>query len=260
MKKFYFKLLILAFVFSVFFISDVKSQTKNIKIMYFNVPPLIFVDETTGKLSGATYDFLETYISKELDVKFIWDQSATAVPRQLLTLENSSDSASAVLVYSKEREGKVTFTAEPYINTVSAIAVLKSNKLNKVNSVEDIVNLKIGFGQGVFMSPFMKDKRLKFDLISTGSFIEPSFKKLIINRIDAVYAPNKLELLYQIHKLKLEDQVKLLELPEKRTPNHIAFSKNSGDIAQKYNQAFNKLDGKNLYKKILSKYIDTSNL
>jgi ABC-type amino acid transport substrate-binding protein len=248
------------FIFSVLFISDIRSEVKEIKIMYFNVPPLIIVDENTGKLSGSTYDLIENYISKELGVKFIWDKSATTIPRQISILENSSDYSSALLVYSEERAKKVAFTTTPYIISKSSIAVLKSNKINVVNTVEDILNLQIGYGQGVYKSAFMSDSRIKYDYVSDANFAEISLKKMISNRIDAAYSPNKLLLLYQIRKLHLEDKVKLIDLPDKQAAQFVVFSKNAGDIVKRYNQVASKIDLQNIYKKILSKYIDVSKL
>ena len=61
-------------------------------------------------------------------------------------------------------------------------------------------------------------------------------------------------------KFNVEDKIKIVHLPEKMR-TYTAFSKKSGkDLAERYDRAFEKVDGKEAFKAILSKYIDIDRL
>jgi len=232
-----------------------------IRIAYFNVPPHMIFDSTNKKLErSAVYDLIENYIAPKMGVKFEWQQSPSNIPRQLSSLTSETIDASALLVYSPERAKEYIFTREPYIHSNSAIAVLKTNPLQSVMKVEDILGLTIGYAAKTFISPFMRDKRIKLDLISSPTFNRHNFKKLLAGRIDGVYAPDKAGLLMVIKEMSIEDKVRVITLPEKPVNFHIVFSKKNKEMAERFNKAFDELNGRKLYLELLSKYLDISKL
>jgi ABC-type amino acid transport substrate-binding protein len=97
--------------------------------------------------------------------------------------------------------------------------------LNEINDIDDLVNLRIGYAKGGFLTPLMNNKILKFDLISTSGYHLTNIKRLNLGRIDAVFAPGSLSLIFNIQKLNLGDRIKLLELPDVKTSYYIIFSK-----------------------------------
>ena len=56
------------------------------------------------------------------------------------------------------------------------------------------------------------------------------------------------------------NEFKIIDLPEKPTPVHVAFPKGLKSLYDKFDQAFERLDGQQLYLKLLSRYIDISKL
>ena len=273
------KILCFLFIFCILFLSFKKTSSNNneqvnlnakinneisdnnsIKIAYFNVDPHVYLDEKTGEIKGAVYEMIEKHISKEMGIKFIWDKEPTNVPRQLKILETEKNYASAVLILTPDRQKKYNFTEKPYFLSQSAIAVLKNNKLNKISKIDDIIEMKIGYAQKNVITPFMKDERLNFDLLSDPNYQVLNYEKLLNNRLDAVYLPDKAALLALASRMNIENKIKVINLPENPSPFYIVFSKGSEDILEKYNKAFNKLNGQKLYLNILKKYLDTSKL
>ena len=225
-------------------------------MMYFNVPPFIICDERTGAVTGATYDFVQNVVAPALGVTFVWEKEPTAVPRQLLTLERLDNYASALLVYSPERAARVKFTDHPYYEASSVIAVLRTSRIKKVSRVEDILGLTIGYGDGLYVGPFMKDKRIRFDSVSSADFVGISLRKMMLGRIDAAYAPNAEHLSYAVRKLGIAEKIRIIDLPSEWTGLSLAFSKSSGDIAQRYNRVFSEKYIKETFTRILKKYSD----
>lgn len=247
---------ITAFVvfFNLFYADGVTAQVKEIKMQFMNTPPHIFIDPKTNKASGVIYDLLENYIAKEMNVKFEWGNAATNVPRQLVRLE-SDDYVSAILVYTPERAKKFEFSSKPYYKTTPVIAVLKENKLQKVSTASDLYGLTIGYAQNTTLTSFMKDERIKFDLVGAPNFNEINIRKAMAKRIDAVYAPDYNGILYSIKMQNLEKEFKLIILPDTQANFHVVFPKKLKEMADKYNAAFDKVDGQKVYLQIIKKYI-----
>lgn len=233
---------------------------KEVKIGFFNVPPHLYLDEKTGQMKGAAYELLENHLAPAMKVKFVWDTKPTTIPRQVALLETNVEYASALLIYSPERARKLIFPDVLYASGKTALALLKSNKLEKITKVEDITGLTLGYANNAVISPFVKNEKIKLDLISASNFNEINFKKMLAKRIDAVYAPDKASLLFIMKQMNLEDQIKVLDLPEKPALYSAVFSQSLKDVADRYNKAIKELDGQQLYNKLLDKYIDTSKL
>ncbi len=237
-----------------------QANNNSIKIAFFIAEPHIYLDEKKEKLTGAVYELLEKYIGPEMGIKFIWDKEPTNVPRQLIILETNNNYAAAVLIPTPDRQKKYNFSEKPYFLSQTAIAILKTNKLKKISKIDDILGMTIGYADQTFISPFMRDKRIKFDLITDPKYQEINYQKLLKNRIDAVYLPDKAALLALAKSMKIENKVRIINLPEKPSPFHVVFTKGAEDIAEKYNKAFDKLNAQTLYIKLLKQYLDVSQL
>jgi len=241
--------------------SNTSLAEQEIKVAYFSLSPFIIYDkEEREVIGGALFEFLEQHIGPKIGVEFVWEKLPSSIPRQLDSIENKSVDAIALLTHTPEREEKYAFTATPFFMSVPAIAVLKSNELEKVEKVEDILSLKIGYGRDSYLSPFMRDERIHFELISSSNFIEQNFHKLMLSTVDAVYAPDIASHLGAIRKLKYEDDIKAIKLPEKESAFHVVFSKDLESVATRYNEAFDQIDGERAFMQIMSKFIDTSKL
>ncbi len=242
------------------YIVNAETGVKEVKIAFFNVPPHIYLDEKTGQMKGAAYELLANHIAPAMKVKFVWDSQPTTIPRQISLLEENTGYVSALLVYTPDRAQKFIFPEVAYASGPSALALLKSNSLDKITKVEDIAGMSVGYASNAVITPFMKNDKVKFDLISTANFNEVNFKKLMAKRIDAVYAPDKASLLFFMKQMNLDKEFKILDLPEKSALYSVVFPKGLKDVVESYVKALNEINGPQLYLKLLSKYIDTSKL
>lgn len=212
-------------------------------------------------MAGAVYDLLEQKIAPKMNVKFVWDKEGTPIPRQTANFEaNTKPFASALLTKNPERESVSICSEKTFFNSQTAIAVKKDNQLSEIRKIDDILNLKIGYAEKSFISEFMKDPRVQFDLVSTSNYHETNLMRLVSGRIDAVYAPDKAAFVELMNQLDLEDDIKILDLPESKAGFYVVFSKAAGSFAEKYNEAVKDMDLEKEYLDMLAKYIDISKL
>jgi ABC-type amino acid transport substrate-binding protein len=140
------------------------------------------------------------------------------------------------------------------------LGVLTQNRLDHVGRVEDILGLTIGYTTGTYISPFMRDDRIRFDFVSSGQPNEINVKKLLKGRIDCVYTPDKPSLLMELKNIGAEDLVKILDLPEAPGRVHVVFSKKNAALAKRFDAAFARINGDTRYLKLRWKYLDVSKL
>lgn len=249
-------ILILFFILTAF----VSWADDKIKMAYFQAQPHIIYNQDKEEISGALYTFLEEYIAPKMGIQFVWDQQPSNVPRQLRMLESGQIDATAILIWTDERNKKFSFSHRPFTTAKAVIGVLQNNSLQKISKVEDLLHLKIGYATGNYISPFMRDNRIKFEFVFTGEPNEQNFMKLKMGRIDAVYIPDKAGMLSEIKLLSMEKMVKVIELPDPAVRLHVVFTKKFKNLAEIYDTVYEEIDGVHLYQKLLSKYLDVNML
>lgn len=237
-----------------------ESQDLSVKIGYFNAEPHIFIKPSTGHLTGAAYDLIENYIRPKTGIKFEWEKKPSTISRQISNLKRSDRFASILLVFVKQRLEFSIYSATPYFFSKPIIAVRKSNPLKEIYTVEDITPLLIGYAQNSYITPFMEHPKLRYDLIANPNYHSLNLKKMLKGRIDAVYAPGAGSIQFLLEKLDLLDEVRIVHLPEPPIPYHIVFSKDLKEVAQSFDRVFKEINGQEIYKRLLAKYIDTSKL
>lgn len=239
---------------------ETATESADVRMVYFNVPPHVIYNAETGELSGAVYELVQNHIAPEMGVTFKWEDEPWTMPRQLETLKNNKGYSGAVFTYSDERAANYAYSAEPYFLSQTALIVQKDNPLEKVVVIDDILELTIGYAGDTLITPFMKDERLKWEMNNNPNFMEQNCEKVAKKRIDAMYAPDKAGLLTAVKAGGFEADVKLLDLPEQKARFHVAFSTGTVDLLERYNAAFKKIDASRVYLQILAKYLDVSRL
>jgi polar amino acid transport system substrate-binding protein len=233
---------------------------ERITITYFQAAPHIMYDSSSGEISGALFELLEDYLAPEMGVAFDWDETPACVPRQLSLLEEGERDAAALLIYTPERAEKMIFTRHSFAISRPVLGVLTHHRPERVERVEDILGLKIGWAQDTYVSPFMRDERIQFEFNSSAKHNQINLKKLINGRIDCIYVPDKASLLMELKLLHLEDSVRIMELPEKPGTQHVVFSKKNAALAKRFDEAYERIDGDGRYLQLMSKYLDVSRL
>lgn len=236
------------------------AKVDTVKLQFFEAAPHIFLDPRTGKVGGAAHELLEKTVAPALGVHFDWQ--LVPIPRQMLNYRTGRNLASAWLAYTPERARipNLLFTAKPYFPDIPGLAVLKESRLIRVDSIGDILGLKIGYTEGAFTSPRMKDPRIRWEYVPGATFYPANFQKLQRGRVEAVYAGSSATLAYFSRELDIEKQVRIVPLPDARTEHFLVFSADRKDLAEKYDRLFVRADLPSLYLKLLSRYLDLSYL
>ncbi|MEZ4527926.1 MAG: transporter substrate-binding domain-containing protein [Desulfobacterales bacterium] len=233
---------------------------ETVRVAYFITSPHVIIDTGTGKPGGACVELFEKIIAPEMGVTVQWESAASSIPRQLDQLEKGQVDAGLVFAKNEERMKILNYPQHPYFVSHPTLAFLKSHPIEKISKVEDILGLSIGYGTKAYVSPFMRDERIRFDLVTTPNWMDLNLKKLLSGRNDAMYQPERSSFLYYMRKQKLEDRIKLISLPE-TAELYTTFSKKArADLAERYDRAFEKVGGTARYIEILSKYLDTDKL
>ena len=231
-----------------------------ITITYFQAAPHIMYDSLTGKISGALFELIEDHLAPEMGIPFEWDMAPATVPRQLSLLQQEKRDAAALLIYDPERAKKMIFTRHSYAISRPVLGVLNDFRLERVDRVEDILGLKVGWAKDTYISPFMRDDRIKFEFNSSAKHNQINLKKLIKKRIDCIYVPDKASLLMELKILHLDKDVRIIELPEDPGSQHVVFSKKNAALAKRFDEAYERIDGDRRYLQLVSKYLDVSRL
>ncbi len=233
--------------------------SESIRVSFFIIPPHVFLDKNK-RVSGAIYDLIENHIAPEIGMKFQWDTNPTSLARQLYNLKKGKKYISCFLVFEPKRCECLRYSKKPYYYAQPIIGSHKNNPLKEVRKASDINHMVFGYFKNGYKTPFMRDSSIKFDLVGSPDFLKINLKKVISHRIDGIYSPGKASSLVYLQEFGMIDDFRLIDLPEKPTPVHVAFPKNLNGLAEKFDQAFEKLGGQKLYLKILSNYVDVSKL
>lgn len=236
------------------------SHAETMRVGYFITSPHVIIEPETNKLTGACVEFFEKYIAPEMGITVEWAAGASSIPRLLNQLENHTLDVGLVFAKNAERETILNYPQNPFLTSHTTLAFLKNHPINKIEKPEDIFGLIIGYGNKAHISPFMRNKKIIFDIVSSPDWMDVNLLKLLSGRNDAIFQPESSSLLYYIKKHKLEDRVKLISLPE-TVGLYTTFSKKADkSLTERYDRAFEKINGTELYLQILSKYIDINSL
>ena len=205
---------------------------------YFDIPPHV-VNVERGTPNGAAVSYFEEYIAPELGITVIWDTVVTPPSRLMDQLRNGDKDAMIFLGKTKERTEYLHYP-DPYLIIPETLAFRKDHSIDRVTDVSDLHGLTIGFLVAGRVPKSLQDDEIKFDLIAGKRLFERNVEKLLLGRIDAIYAPLSTALVHIINKMEVSDQIKLVPI-EFLEPVEIytVFSKEKVgiDIVERYNRA-----------------------
>ncbi|MFH2064624.1 MAG: transporter substrate-binding domain-containing protein [Pseudomonadota bacterium] len=202
---------------------------ETIKIGYFMLPPLQYMDETTRNPKGASKVYFGAMAS-QLGYEVEW-----VGPLPLFRLSNMLESGkldgSLGFVKNPELERFLYYVATPLYFAQPTLIVRKDNPLSRIRSIEDIRGYRIG--TIVTMSgrytPLIDAHRhmLTIEALGGDMWIKQNLRKLIDGRVDAIFDRQPYSVPFIAVTLQLDTRIKLLPLPEPATPMYIVFSKAS---------------------------------
>jgi ABC-type amino acid transport substrate-binding protein len=211
----------------VFFFQNTLAET--IKIGYFLLPPLQYVDESTETFRGASRVYFKA-IATQMGCEVKW-----VGPLPLLRLSDMLEvgKLDGSLVFAKNAylERFLYYVDTPHFFAQPTLIVRKDNPLSQIRSIKDIQGYRIGtiVTMSGLYTPLIDANRdlLTIDALGSKNWIEQNLKKLVFGRIDGIFDRQPYSVSFIAAKLKLDNQIKLLPFPNPATPMYIVFSKAS---------------------------------
>lgn len=226
-----------------------------IKAGFFKLEPHVMGEEGDKMPTGATIDLWNDYLAKEMNVQIEW-----VGPLPLLRLHNMLESGkldlAVLMAKNEEREKKFLYPKTEYTKMKPGIAVLKTSGITEIKVPSDLYGKKIGYFSGGFLPPFMKNKNLKIENISSSNWLEFNYLKLKAKRIDAFYQSEIVSTKYSFKKLGDYGLFNFIELPGDANAIYSVFSKQNADLMAKYEAALATVYKKITYEQLLDKYLN----
>jgi ABC-type amino acid transport substrate-binding protein len=245
-------------LFILFLPCQVYSQ--QVTLGYFNLRPHVYQDDN-GDARGPLIDFLSQYIAPELGVTFIF--SYAPLPRILKNMEDGKLVGAVILGKTKQRRRIYDYPTHNFYTMRSVIAVGKNSPLKEISSPDDLKKLDIGYFRGGIVSPYMQKHNIKFINIYGMTPWIRNLNKMLLNRIDAVYSPLELNMISTAKKYDIYDKIKIIRIPEEPMKLYTAFSKIKFhprfNLVAQYDAAFKKINGQQVYKKLLEQHLNNAN-
>ena len=244
-----------------FFISILNTSanldTRELKMGYNSVPPFM-IEKSNKPPTGIAVNYFQL-ISKKMNIEKV-KYLQMPLPRLLLALEANQIDA-ALLLGPSTGNPKLIYPSKNFAFLYPRILLLKSNKLEKINNSSQLNGLNIGTKIKMPLTITMSNPKINIDYIGGPTPLQNSIKKMILNRIDAVYSPTLQELIYMAKEQGSIEKVKGVLLPDKPFPVFTVFSqKGAKKFLSKYENALKDISKKMPYKKFLNTIRKSNNI
>jgi ABC-type amino acid transport substrate-binding protein len=205
-----------------------------VKVGVFTVAPYVVAGPDGPQ--GALIDFFDREIAPRMGVRFLWQRPVT-VARLEHSLASGDVQFTPILAHTPERDhSAIQFDPDVYIRFVPCIAVLPEHRLGAIHGPDDLAGMTIGWVQAGALPPFMRDPRIRFDLVGGVDWEKINLGKLKLARIDGAYFSNCASAQYYAARNGLK--LNLLPLPVQGVPLHGAFAPSApSQLVQRYHKA-----------------------
>ncbi|RLC02538.1 MAG: hypothetical protein DRI57_29975 [Deltaproteobacteria bacterium] len=161
-------------------------QAEPLRVRFFGNPPHVVSDHQDGAKGPAVEYF--RLIAKKMGITDVVFKELP-MARLLSYLEKGKSDAAIILAKAPGRAGMFAYPKEPYFSIRSAIVVDHSNPLREIKSLDDLLPLRIAVYAKAYLSPIMRDKRLKITPLYEADVNDVAYGLLLHKRIDAFYSP-----------------------------------------------------------------------
>lgn len=216
-----------------------------VRMGYFNLPPYQY-SETGGDVAhpaGAQVAYIEAVASKMgYDVEWVG-------PIPLARLTEYLKSGVAVdgtvgFPRSSNFETFLYYLEKPIYSVGPVLCVRSDNSLTEVRSIEDIRGYRIGLVKTLSgrYTPLIDDHldALYLEDIGGDDWMEQNLKKLLVERIDAVFDRQRYTIDFVARQMGVTSQIRVLPIPDSPTDFYIVFSKSSENgaaLTEQFNAA-----------------------
>lgn len=230
-----------------------------LRIGYFDIPPHVTGVEE-GQPRGAAISYFEEKIAPHFDVPFEWDTEVTAPTRLMSQLIEGEIDAMVFLGKTAERT-KVFHYPDPYLVMPEFIVFRLDHPLERIGSVSDLNGQRLGFLVGGRIPEQLESDQITYDLIAGKRLMERNVEKLLLGRVDGIYAPLSTAVLNIVEEMGVRDEVKFVPI-EFLDPVEIftVFSKKTvdADTISRYNSALKMARKESDYADFLVNFLEIS--
>lgn len=245
---------------SLLFVGGTVRAQEALRVGYWNIPPHV-TGVVNNKPTGAAIGYFDEFIAPRLGVTVVWDADITPPTRLMDQLRKGQKDAMIFLGKTKERTDYLHYP-DPYLDIPQTLAFLENHSISRITNVSEIYGLRVGFLVGGRLPDELRDDRIHYDLIAGERLFQRNVEKLLLGRIDAIYAPLTIALSNILKQMKVDDKVKLVPI-EFLEPVLIytVFSKKtvSEDVVERYNKALETASKEQLYKDYVTHYQSRQN-
>lgn len=207
----------------------------NLRVGYFDLPPHTprsgLVDEDGAAIA---------YFGKVAERMQLSDVSYQRypLPRLLQMLEQGKLDMALILAKTPEREAVLVYPAQPFVVVQPVLLVARQHPLQRVETVEQLLPLRLGAWQDGYRSPMLRDPRLQLQTLNSGNVLRQSLEMIQAGRLEAFYHPDDLAVRYQVQHLGMQHSIRLLPLPEQEMQLYSVFSRPAASLyLQRYERA-----------------------
>lgn len=243
-------------LFIIFFIVCFSAKSfanEKIVLGYIDLYPHIYTNES-GVASGPLAILLHGYLAPAMNISF--KLVNMPLPRVFKNMDNGSLCGIAIAGFTPERNLKYIYPKLHIYTMQSALLIKETHPLNVITSPSDLTSMKIGYFKGGIETPYIKNNNIQLQNIYGLNAWERNLKLMLRDRIDAMYSPSRLNLMGLIEKRNLQNKTKIITIPEEMIKLYTIFSQQTcngeNDLANRYSIALKKIDGNNLYKKLMT--------
>ena len=161
------------------------SQTVNIG--YFVMEPYIYFDQNESAPKGIIPEFLNNHIAPNMHTKFRYFRMP--IGRMLKRMKTGELDGAAVLGYNKSRATEYAYPANHMEIVKPIFAVLSESDLNSEKLTSSGKNLIVGHVKDSIKTPSFLRLETHIDIMFGENVWRRSAEKLLLGRIDALYAP-----------------------------------------------------------------------
>ena len=207
----------------------------SLRVGYFDLPPHTPLPEQAGSEGTAIAYFGK--IAERMQLSEVSYQRYP-LPRLLQMLQQGKLDMALILAKTPEREAALVYPAQPFAVVQPLLLVAHQHPLQQVETVEQLLPLRLGAWQDGYRSPMLRDPRLKLQTLSSNNVLIQSLHMIQAGRLEAFYYPDDLAVRYQVQHQGMQDRVRLLPLPKEEMQLYSVFSRAAASrYLQRYERA-----------------------
>jgi polar amino acid transport system substrate-binding protein len=224
-----------AFIFFLLILLAPLVSADSLRVGYFDLPPHTPLPGQADTEGAAIAYFAKIAERMQLDAV---SYQRYPLSRLLQMLQRDQLDMALILAKTPERETMLVYPAQPFVVVQPLLLVAREHPLQRVESVEQLLPLRLGAWQDGYRSPMLRDPRLQLQTLSSSNVLNQSLEMLQAGRLEAFYYPDDLAVRYQVQHLSMQDSIRLLPLPREHMQLYSAFSRAAaGRYLQRYERA-----------------------